>query len=68
MMKVELVAVAEAEYLSMTKVEVEVDAEWGLQQVQGQADNHFIPFSADPDEWEILDLQFSYFNFILKFW
>ena len=42
-----------ARYLTMTmmKVEVEVvDAESKLQQVQGQADNNFIPFSADPEE------------------
>ena len=32
-----------------------LDAESRLQQVQGQADNNFIPFSADPDEWEILE-------------
>ena len=52
----------------MVEVEVEVvDAESRLQQVQGQADNNFIPFSADPEEWEILEeLQFSYFNFIPK--
>ena len=59
-----------ARYLTMTMMNVEVevvDAESKLQQVQGQADNNFIPFSADPEEWEILEeLQFSYFNFIPK--
>ena len=45
-----------------------VNAESRLQQVQGQADTIFIPFSGDPDEWEILELQFSYFNFIPKLW